>query len=170
MKTYEELVKEYKKRQHDTVVDTIASGLTYLDEIAVDMGLLEETGIWTELTESVSGLLPFVIISASAGSKVLLIDADMRKTVMLQRYRIDNEGQKVGGLTHYLSGQATLEEIISETMADPNPFPPFSFELLMVFLGPVLILAALAAGILVLRKRRRGHRMKTPKPSHRYVK
>ena len=64
----------------------------------------------------------------------------------------------------------TLEEIISETMADPNPFPPFSFELLMVFLGPVLILAALAAGILVLRKRRRGHRMKTPKPSHRYVK
>ena len=72
MKTYEELVQEYRKRQRDTVVDTIASGLTYLDEIAVDMGLLEETGIWTELTESVSGLLPFVIISASEGSKVLL--------------------------------------------------------------------------------------------------
>ena len=46
----------------------------------------------------------------------------------------------------------------------------FSFELAMVFLGPVLILAGLAAGILILRKRRRGHRMKTPKPSRRYVK
>ena len=72
MKTYEELVKEYKKRQHDTVVDTIATGLTYMDEIAVDTGLLEETGILTELTESVTGILPFMIISVSEGSKVLL--------------------------------------------------------------------------------------------------
>ena len=45
MRTYEELVKEYRTRQHDTVVDTIATGLTYMDEIAVDTGLLEETGI-----------------------------------------------------------------------------------------------------------------------------
>ena len=44
MKTYEELVREYRKRQHDTVVDTIATGLTYVDEIAVDSGRLEETG------------------------------------------------------------------------------------------------------------------------------
>lgn len=72
MKTYQELVEEYRKRQRDTVVDTLATGLTYMDEIAVETGLLEETGLWTELTESVSGLLPFVIISASEGSKVLL--------------------------------------------------------------------------------------------------
>ena len=72
MKTYEELVQEYRKRQHDTVVDTIATGLTYVDEIAVDTGLLEETGLLTELTESVAGILPFMIISVSEGSKVLL--------------------------------------------------------------------------------------------------
>ena len=72
MKTYEEIVKEYRKRQHDTVVDTIATGLTYVDEIAVDTGLLEETGILTELTQSVTGILPFVIISATEGTKVLL--------------------------------------------------------------------------------------------------
>ena len=72
MKTYEEIVKEYKKRQHDTVVDTIATGLTYVDEIAVDTGLLEETGILTELTQSVTGIRPFVIISATEGTKVLL--------------------------------------------------------------------------------------------------
>ena len=72
MKTYEELVQEYRKRQRDTVVDTIAAGLTYMDEIAVDTGLLEETGLLTELTESVTTFLPFVIISASEGSKVLL--------------------------------------------------------------------------------------------------
>ena len=72
MKTYEELVQEYKKRQHDTVVDTIASGLSYADQIAVDSGLLEETGLLSELTGSVTGILPFMIISVSEGSKVLL--------------------------------------------------------------------------------------------------
>ena len=72
MKTYEEMVKEYRKRQHDTVVDTIAAGLTYVDEIAVDTGLLEETGILTELTQSIAGILPFVVISATEGTKVLL--------------------------------------------------------------------------------------------------
>ena len=72
MKTYEEMVKEYRKRQHDTVVDTIATGLTYVDEIAVETGLLEETGILTELTQSITGILPFAIISATEGTKVLL--------------------------------------------------------------------------------------------------
>ena len=72
MKTYDELVREYRKRQHDTVVDTIAAGLTYVDEIAVESGLLEETGILTEITESVTGVLPFMIISVSEGTKVLL--------------------------------------------------------------------------------------------------
>ena len=64
----------------------------------------------------------------------------------------------------------TLEEIISETYADPNPFPPFSFELAMVFLGPVIILSGIIIGLIILRKRRRFLRMKTPKPSRRYVK
>jgi len=65
---------------------------------------------------------------ADAGSKVLLIDADMRKTVMLQRYNIDNQGQKVGGLTHYLSGQVTMDNIISSTNV-PN--------LYMILAGPL---------------------------------
>ncbi|MBQ9211302.1 MAG: hypothetical protein IJ188_08685 [Clostridia bacterium] len=72
MKTYEEIVKEYKKRQRDTVVDTLATGLTYMDEIAVDTGLLEETGLLTELMENVAGVLPFAIITVSEGSKILL--------------------------------------------------------------------------------------------------
>ncbi len=72
MKTYEELVKEYRKRQRDTVIDTIATGLTYADEIAVDSGLLEETGILPELMNSITGALPFVIITISEGSKILL--------------------------------------------------------------------------------------------------
>ena len=69
MKTYEEIVREYRKRQHDTVVDTIATGLTYVDKIAVDTGLLEETGLLAELSGSITGVLPFVIISVTELTK-----------------------------------------------------------------------------------------------------
>jgi hypothetical protein len=72
MKTYQEIVESYRKRQKDTVVDAIATGLTFVDEIAVETGLLEEIGLLTELTESVCGALPFAIIAVQEGSKVIL--------------------------------------------------------------------------------------------------
>lgn len=64
----------------------------------------------------------------------------------------------------------TLEEIINETEADPNPFPPLSFEFVMIILSPVLVIALLVLCIVILLKRQRSRRLKTPKPSHRYVK
>lgn len=73
---------------------------------------------------------------ADAGSKTLLIDADMRKTVMLQRHRIKNQGQKISGLTHYLSGQAEMESIFNATnvenlyIALAGPLSPNPAELL----------------------------------------
>ena len=48
MKSYSEIVEGYRKRQQTTVIDTIATGLTYADEIAVETGLLEETGLITD--------------------------------------------------------------------------------------------------------------------------
>ena len=96
MKTYEEMVQEYRKRQHDTVVDTLATGLTYMDEIAVESGLLEETGILTELTESVTGLLPFAIISVSEGSKVLLKKKPGKTGLKDGAYRMVKTGAAMG--------------------------------------------------------------------------
>ena len=96
MKTYEEIVKDYQKRQHDTVVDTIATGLTYMDEIAVDTGLLEESGILTELTESVTGVLPFVIISVHEGSKVLLGRKPGKAGLKDGAYRMVKTGAAMG--------------------------------------------------------------------------
>ncbi len=72
MKTYAEMVAEYRKRQRDTVVDTLATGLTYMDEIAVDTGLLEETGLMTGLADTLTGILPFAIITISEGAKIIL--------------------------------------------------------------------------------------------------
>ena len=96
MKTYAEIVEEYRKRQHDTVVDTIAAGLTYADEIAVDTGLLEETGLLTELTESVTGILPFMIISVSEGSKVLLGRKPGKTALNDGAYRMVKTGAAMG--------------------------------------------------------------------------
>jgi len=72
MKSYQEMLASYRKRQRSTVVDAIATGLTFMDEIVVDTGLLEETGLLAELTESVCGALPFAIIAVQEGSKVVL--------------------------------------------------------------------------------------------------
>ncbi|MBP3808981.1 MAG: CpsD/CapB family tyrosine-protein kinase [Eubacterium sp.] len=49
---------------------------------------------------------------ADDGKKVLFIDADIRKSVVIARYGVDKETK---GLSHYLSGQAKLDEIIYET-------------------------------------------------------
>lgn len=72
MKAYQDILASYRKRQRSTVIDAIATGLTYMDEIAVDSGLLEEAGLLAELTESVCGALPFAIIAVQEGSKVIL--------------------------------------------------------------------------------------------------
>ena len=96
MKTYEELVREYRKRQRDTVVDTIATGLTYMDEMAVDTGLLEETGLLTEVMENVTGILPFAIITVSEGSKILLKKKPGKTGLKDGAYRMAKTGAAIG--------------------------------------------------------------------------
>lgn len=44
-----------------------------------------------------------------AGKKVILIDADMRKSVLIGRYKV---GEVECGLSHYLSGQRELSDVI----------------------------------------------------------
>ena len=46
------------------------------------------------------------------GKKVLYIDADIRKSVLVARYGADKE---VAGLSHYLTGKKKLDEVICET-------------------------------------------------------
>lgn len=70
---------------------------------------------------------------AEAGKTVLFIDADLRKSVLLGRYKIK---QEVKGLTHFLSGQAELKEVLCKTeekglyMIFAGPVPPNPAELL----------------------------------------
>ncbi len=96
MKTYEAMLQEYRKRQRDTVVDALATGLTYMDEIAVDTGLLEETGLLTELMENVAGVLPFAIITLSEGGKVLLRKKPGKNGIKDGAYRMVKTGAAMG--------------------------------------------------------------------------
>lgn len=47
-----------------------------------------------------------------AGKKTVLLDADIRKSVLVQRYLVDSD---VKGLSQYLSGQAPVRDILYGT-------------------------------------------------------
>ncbi len=96
MKAYQEILKGYKKRQRDTVVDAIATGLTFMDEVVVDSGLLEETGLMTELTSSVCGALPFAIIAVQEGTKVILGLKPANTGVQDSAFRMVKTGAALG--------------------------------------------------------------------------
>ena len=52
---------------------------------------------------------------AETGKKIILIDADLRKSVIAGRYKI---GRVDKGLSHYLSGQANMDEVVCNTDID----------------------------------------------------
>lgn len=63
-----------------------------------------------------------------SGKRVLLIDTDMRKSVYVGRLRVTpSEGSEIFGLSHFLSGQKKLEDVLYATEI-PNMF--------MIFAGP----------------------------------
>lgn len=70
---------------------------------------------------------------ADLGKKVLYIDADLRKSVIIGRYRVEGD---VRGLTHFLSGQEPFHNVVYETnvnklhMVFAGPIPPNPAELL----------------------------------------
>ncbi len=72
MPSFKEMVEKYKKRRHDTVVDAVTTGLSLADNVTVDLGLLEDTGVVTEIAETVSNVLPFAVIAVTEQCKVLL--------------------------------------------------------------------------------------------------
>ncbi len=49
---------------------------------------------------------------AEVGKRVILIDADLRKSVLIGRYKV---GEIDCGLAHYLSGQRELEDVLYQT-------------------------------------------------------
>lgn len=52
---------------------------------------------------------------ATSGKRVILVDADIRKSVMRSRFQITGTEHDYQGLSHYLAGKASLSEVIYST-------------------------------------------------------
>lgn len=66
-----------------------------------------------------------------SGKRVLFIDSDMRNSVVMGRYHIAPvDTEEIFGLSHYLSGQKTLDETIYSTNID---------DLYMMMAGPSVL-------------------------------
>lgn len=82
---------------------------------------------------------------AQIGKKVLFIDADIRKSVIISRYQPDRD---VSGLSQLLSGQKQEQEVIYKTNEDnldlifSGPYSPNPAELLEESMFSVLIESA----------------------------
>jgi len=82
---------------------------------------------------------------AQIGKRVLFIDADIRKSVIISRYQPDRD---VNGLSQLLSGQKQEREVIYKTNADnldlifSGPYSPNPAELLEESMFSVLIESA----------------------------
>lgn len=58
---------------------------------------------------------------AESGKKVALVDADMRKSVMISRHKIERGQNRIGGLSQYLANIASIEDVLCETNV-PNMY------------------------------------------------
>ena len=79
---------------------------------------------------------------AESGKRVLLVDTDMRKSVLAGNFTANKE---VMGLSHFLSGQSYLKNVICSTSTDnldiifAGPTPPNPAELLESLFFQVLL-------------------------------
>ncbi len=55
-------------------------------------------------------------VLAESGKQVVLVDADLRRSVMRARHHsVEGDSKKANGLTHYLAGNASLDDVLYET-------------------------------------------------------
>lgn len=131
----------------------------------------------------------------STQSDIRRMADNLKDTVLIQYTREDfqapvNAGEQFGTMTYFpdkgdpaiyiLTASRgvdqrenvpkTLDQIIAETYADPNPFPPFSFELGLILIGPPLLIIGLVVFLIIRHKRKGAHKFRAPKPVNRYVK
>ena len=72
MADFQELVKKYKKRSKDNLVDQVTIGLSYAESITADAGLLTDNGVLQEFLDSAGVVLPFAVIAVTEEMKVIL--------------------------------------------------------------------------------------------------
>lgn len=96
MSAYQELVEKYKKRRRTDIVDAVTTGLSLADNVAVDLGVLEDTGLASEMAETVAGVLPFAVIAVTEQCNVLLGKKTATAGASDATYRMIKTGAAMG--------------------------------------------------------------------------
>ncbi len=68
MADFAALVEKYKSRKKDTLIDSVTAGLSYADNIAVDLGLIEDAGVLDVITTAA----PFAVIAVTEEMQVIM--------------------------------------------------------------------------------------------------
>ena len=89
---YETLVKKYKKRSKDNLVDKVALGLSCAENVTADAGLLTDTGLSQELLDTAGTVLPFAVIAVTEEMKVILGKKDQKTGLTDAAYRMVKTG------------------------------------------------------------------------------
>ena len=114
-------------------MEALNSISTNLSFVGRDMNKFVITSC-TENEGKSSMAMQIMLNLAHRGKKVLLVDADLRKSVMMRHFGIELEEEEPTGLAHYLAGLCTLEDIIYKSDTEgayyiptgrdvPNPLP-----------------------------------------------
>lgn len=127
-------------------------------------------------------------------AEVDMMANNLRDTVLID-YTRDfvapiNAGEVVGTMTYFPENKSpvvynliasrsiaqrentpkTLDQIAAETEADPNPFPPLSIWLVLLFLSPLIAYGAILIVLRLIFRVLRRRQAKLPKNSRRYAK
>lgn len=92
MASYDTLREKYRKRQRDTLIDTITVGLSCADEMMLDLGILDGVGDSLDVLSDLFGALPFLLIVAGEGSKVILGKKDGSSAAKSAAFRAVKSG------------------------------------------------------------------------------
>lgn len=63
---------------------------------------------------------------ADSGLRTVLVDSDLRHSVLQERYSFTSDAKKICGISYYLSGQIPLEEAIYQTNIPNGDIVPLS--------------------------------------------
>ena len=120
------------KKLDDSAAESFKSLRTNLQFCGEDKKVIAVTSCTPNEGKS-SVTMNLAVSLAEAGKKVLLVDGDLRKSVLVGRTKVKGMSK---GLTHYLSKQASLIDVICSTnvpnfhMIFAGPVPPNPAELL----------------------------------------
>ena len=92
MANLKELFEHYKSRDKSRIVDSIALGASFVDEMSIGLGLIENTDILMDTVSPISTALPFATVVLHEGSNVLFKHKSLKAGNQDTRYRLVRNG------------------------------------------------------------------------------